>query len=309
MSTNKALTARQNEMESLINSDNIISTVNEMMRPNEVASFKQLMLKMATDSALTKAEPITIIQCALDATRLSLPLTAGQGYIVVYKGKAQLDIGYKGWQMMAKRAGLSVLSDVVTDIDDFTQEGFGHNLTINLIPSPDRKVYDDKWLAEHAKGVVVSVKEIETNFTTTHFVEIGMIRKLQGMSPSANSDFSPYKNWLAQMYRAKAIKYVLSSSAIDVNTSIQSAVEISNKYESMNQQASKELPVMDSDRFNELLPQWSDLISQGSHTQAQIIANVNKKCNLNPQQTQQIIDLKGNDIVEGEIVEGESNAK
>ncbi len=305
--SNQQLAQRKDQMQVLIENDNTMAIINEMLSAKEVGAFKQAMLTMATNDQLAKADASSILACGLEAMRLSLPLSAGQGYIVVYKNKAQLDIGYKGWQVMAKRSGLDVLTETVTSVDEFSQSGFGHEADISFTPDLEkRQLHNDKWLAENIVGVLVSVKEVSTGFVTNQYVPADMIRKIAGMSPSRNSQYSPYSNWLLQMYQAKAIKYVLSKSAIDINSHLQQAVEISNRQESERQaDIAPQKQVMDDERFRELLPQWGAKVSEGVPV-SKIIAAVSAKATLTQNQIARLIAL-GNqaDVSEGEIIEAE----
>jgi len=299
------LEKRQETMMELIESPSIKDTILSLLNTQkEIGAFKQAAIALATNDQLKKAEPESLLHCALEAASLGLPLRAGQGYVVTYKGKAQLDIGYKGWQMMAKRDGYSVMADPVTTIDHFTIEGYGHNVKIDFQPNIDRELYNDKWLKDNLVGMIVSIKEIETELETTEYVEAGMLYKIIAGSPGANSDFSPYKNWLLQMLRAKAIKYVISKMPIDVSSSINEAVEISNKYESINQQnAEPKKEIMSDDRFNELLPQWQQVIEKKRFTVSQLIASISKKAELKPSQIESIMNLSIIESTASEVVE------
>ena len=304
---NNQLAQRQDQMQVLIENDNTMGVISEMLSPKEVGAFKQAMLTMATNDQLRKADASSILACGLEAVRLALPLSAGQGYIVVYKNKAQLDIGYKGWQVMAKRSGLSVMTEVVTSVDEFGQSGFGHEADITFTPNmAQRKTHDDKWLEQNIIGVLVSVKEVSTGLVTNQFVTADLIRKIAAMSPGKGSQYSPYSNWLLQMYQAKAIKFVLSKSAIDINSSLQQAVEVSNRQESERQadmpQAKQE---MDEQRFRELLPQWGERVAQGVPV-SKIIAAISAKAVLSQNQIARLIALgETSNVVDAEIIEGE----
>jgi len=297
------LEKRQETMMELIESPSIKDTILSLLHTQkEIGAFKQAVIALATNDQLKKAETDSLLHCALEAASLGLPLRAGQGYVVVYKGKAQLDIGYKGWQMMAKRAGYSVMADPVTTPDHFTIEGYGHNVKIDFQPDTSRMLHDDKWLKDNFKGMIVSVREIETELETSEYIDAGMIYKIIGSSPGAGSDYSPYKNWLLQMLKAKAIKYVISKMPIDVTSSLNEAVEISNKYETVNQQEHKQKEVMTDERFNQLLPQWRQVIEDERFTVSQLIANLNKKAELTAPQIEKIMNLTIIDSVA--VVEG-----
>jgi len=288
---------RKETMTSLVNNEDVMSAAIEMLNPKDMAALKQKVTTMVTDKSLLKCTPESILVCALEAVRLSLPLSAGQGYIVPYKGQAQLDIGYKGWQLIAKRNSFSVLADIVTDIDLFEQIGYGHNLNIKFEASNERQMHDDAWLKKHATHIIVSVQNEKTKFTTDHVVEMGMIFKIMGMSPSSSYTSSPYKNWFYQMIRAKAIKHILSRQAFDTTTSLQSAINISNDQEINRQDQDQAdvqgLEVIDDHRFfNDLLPKYKNIMANKGKTAAHIIAMVSKKAALKPEQIQAVFNIE-----------------
>ncbi|MGG3803130.1 recombinase RecT [Metabacillus fastidiosus] len=59
------------------------------------------------DSGLQKAEPMSIVSSAMVAASLDLPVDKNLGYawIVPYSGKAQFQLGYKGYIQLALRTG------------------------------------------------------------------------------------------------------------------------------------------------------------------------------------------------------------
>ncbi len=61
----------------------------------------------SSDKVLQNSDPKTVIMEALKAATLKLPINKGLGYawIVPYKGKASMQIGYKGYIQLAQRTG------------------------------------------------------------------------------------------------------------------------------------------------------------------------------------------------------------
>ena len=189
--------------------------------PKKIEAFKTRVLKMSLGYGLNNCSPESIINCGLQALTLDLPLESGQGYIVNYGGNAVFDCGYKGWQVLAKRAGYSVLADVVYSCDEFKQNGFGFDRELIFLPDfSERNGSNDTWAKENLVGVIVSILEDETGNKTHTFIDDRMIKKIIGKSPSVGSEkakkFSPHENWAEQMFCAKAIKQVLSKFPIDL---------------------------------------------------------------------------------------------
>lgn len=283
--------------------------------PKKIESFKTRILKISLSYGLKTCTPESIINCGIQALSLDLPLEAGQGYVVNYGGSATFDCGYKGWQVLAKRAGYSVLADVVYNCDEFSQEGFGFNREMTFEPNfSERNGSDDKWAKENLKGVIVSIREDETGLETVAFVDAAMIKKIVGKSPSVQSEngkkFSPHENWAEQMFAAKAIKQVLSKFPIDISkaTSLRDAIDIVNNTEEMAQkQASPRLSEYAQERFDDNFPKWKELVANGDKKAMAIITHISNSFSLSPAQLEELMTLKDFEPIEGEV--GEANAE
>lgn len=92
---------------------------NLLNTPTMQKKFEQVLAKKAPqfmasilnlyngDATLQKAEPMSIISSAMVAASLDLPVDKNLGYawIVPYSGKAQFQLGYKGYIQLALRTG------------------------------------------------------------------------------------------------------------------------------------------------------------------------------------------------------------
>ena len=272
----------------------------------QMGSFKTKMIQMSMNKMLEKCDPASIINCGLQALTLDLPLTAGQGYIVAYKGVAQLDVGYKGFQVLAKRSGYSVVADAVYKCDLYESTGFGFDVVHKFEPNrSERNAADDKWAKANLDGVLVSIREDETGLTTTKFVEASLIFKIVGMSPSASSEYSPHNKWAEQMFCAKALKSVLSKMAIDLSKASQlnDAIQIINSTESIAQAAPQGLPEYSQSRFDEMWPKWVDIVSTGKRKAVTIITQLVNGFALSESQMQKVMTLSKHEPIEGEVAE------
>lgn len=270
-------------------------------------AFQTRVLKLSLNPGLKNCTPATIIQCGLQALTLRLPLEAGQGYVVSYGGKATLDIGYKGWQVLAKRVGLSVLADVVYSCDEFDQESFGHDRKINFKPDfSKRQGHNDQWAKQHLTAVIVSIKEDASGNSTQAVVEAGMIHKIVGKSPSAGSDHSPHNNWAEQMFAAKAIKQVLSKFPIDLEEAaqLQDAINAVTETEVAAQEAASPAPGQaeyDQDRFELMFPRWEELVRSGQKPAMTIITQFSNGFKLTPDQLERLMTLKNCEPIDGQV--------
>lgn len=272
--------------------------------PQKMEAFKSRMLKMSVTDMLKGCTPESLISCGLQALTLNLPLEAGQGYIVKYKNAAQLDIGYKGWQVLAKRSGLSVLADAVYECDFFEQKGFGFDAELQFEPNhSERKTADDKWVKANIKGVIVSVREDETDLKQHRYVERDMLLKIVGMSPSASSDYSPHNKWAEQMFCAKAIKQVMSKMPVDLSkaSELVEAIGIVNTTESAAQAQTAGLPPYSAERFEEMWPKWVEIVKSGKRPAVQIVTQLSNGFSLTQGQMQKVMTLVNFEPIEGEV--------
>lgn len=288
--------------------DQIVSLIGNDERKKQ--SFMTKMVKISTSFGLDKCSPDSIVNCGLQALTLNLSLEQGQGYVVNYGGQAQFDCGYKGWQILAKRAGYSVQADVVYSCDDFRQEGFGFDR--KMIFNPDfssRKGHDDEWAKQNLQGVIVSILEDETGNKYDTFVTGEMIKKITGVSPSAGKvskktgeKHSPHDKWAEQMFMAKAIKQVLSKFAIDISeaSELHTAIEIVNQTESMAQEQAKAEFYPDED-FEKNFPKWAESVKSGQRSAMSIITFVTNKAMLKEHQMTKLMSLKTMEPIEGEV--------
>ena len=282
--------------------------------PRKMEAFKTRVLKMSLSYGLKDCTPESIINCGLQALTLDLPLEAGQGYIVNYGGQAQFDCGYKGWQVLAKRAGYSVQADVVYSCDQFHQDGYGFDREMTFIPDwSSRKGSDDKWAKKNLVGVIVSILEDETKNKTTAFVPADMIHKIVGTSPSQKSEkgkqYSPHENWAEQMFAAKAIKQVLSKFAIDIAKSSQlaEAIAIVNSTESQHQEQARGMAQYSQERMDENYPKWVELVKSGKKTAMSIITQLSNGFSLTEDQMSEVMALKNYEPIEGNVAEAETD--
>ena len=194
--------------------------------------FKATLLNISISPQLASASPTSIIKAALAIaeTGLSLAPALGQAYLVKYAKDVVPVIGYKGWQKLAEEAGKLVKAYPVFDVDDYNYTVTGFTESFILNPNfAERNDDDPKWIEEHLVGVVVSIKDKESGFESNQFVSKKKIKQLASKSPAKDSKFSPYKEWLLEMYMAKAIKYVLSKTAMPEKVAM--AVEVENQAE------------------------------------------------------------------------------
>lgn len=307
MSENQQLSVREMNVMNTFNATALKEQMDNLLDGDKkkIEAFRTKLMRISMNYGVDKCTPESVIKSGVQALTLGLELELGQGYIVNYGGAATLDVGYKGWQIIAKRAGYSVLADAVYACDTFIQSGFGFNKEMLFEPNTkERKSANDAWAKENLVGVIVSIREDINGNETLSFVPADMIHKIVGTAPSINSNSSPHKKWAEQMFCAKAIKQVLSKFAIDISKSNQlaDAINYVNNTEAMAQQpVSTGKEPYSNESFNENKPKWIELIKIGKVRPAAIVAMLSGKHAISEDQAKTIMDLEKYAPIEGEV--------
>lgn len=91
----------------LLGADTIKKKFAEVLNDRAPQFMASLLGLVNNEALLQKADPNTIIQSALIAASLDLPIDKNLGYawIVPYSGAAQFQLGYKGYIQLALRTG------------------------------------------------------------------------------------------------------------------------------------------------------------------------------------------------------------
>lgn len=202
---------------------------------NKASKFKQTLMMIAMDDKMSKYDIGSIFKCGITCAEIGLnpQQNLGQVYFVPYKGKLQLQIGYKGWITLLERAGKICKTHNVYkgDLFNVTVEGFDEKIQF----TPDfesRKESSSKWVEENLRGIVVIIRDIERKVDLVKFVQKDKLTQLKSFSQSAGSSMSPWNDFAIEMYQAKAIKYVISKTSIDEKTAL--AIEVENKLDVIN---------------------------------------------------------------------------
>ena len=96
------------KVKSYLDSPELTERLQNAMTPQKKELFKTSLLGVINSNSLFEnADPLSIIQSALVATTLDLPINPnlGYAYIIPYKDKAQFQLGYKGLIQLAQRTG------------------------------------------------------------------------------------------------------------------------------------------------------------------------------------------------------------
>lgn len=103
----------------IMRSPGVTAKLRDVLGNDKVAAgfISSVVSVTSGNSALRKADPMTVVGAAMVAATLQLPIvpTIGLAYIVPYKGQAQFQISYKGLIELAERSGQfkNIIDEVV----------------------------------------------------------------------------------------------------------------------------------------------------------------------------------------------------
>lgn len=95
-----------NTVESLLKSPNIRSRFEEMLKDKAPGFISSIISAVTTNGNLKACHPMSVIASAAIAASLDLPINSNLGYahIVPYSGRAQFQMGWRGYVQLAMRS-------------------------------------------------------------------------------------------------------------------------------------------------------------------------------------------------------------
>ena len=200
--------------------------LNAIVGEDNSANFLSDFLTLAEQNPNVDFTQLT--KCCIEIANMKLPISkqAGQAYVVPRGGALNVEIGYKGWLVLAKRAGIAVRVYPIFRGDDYTYEinGFEQNFTYKPNFQNITAEKTEQFIENNLQFIAVATKDLISKVETCDLVEFPLLKKLRSKTQSKSGGV--YKDWLLEMYKAKAIKYVLKKMPIDtLDTSIFRAFE------------------------------------------------------------------------------------
>ena len=202
--------------------------LNAIVGEDNSANFLSDFVTLAEQNP--KANFTELSKCCIEIANMRLPITkqAGQAYVVprnvtINKGTPNerkisvlnVEIGYKGWLVLARRAGVAVRVYPIFSGDEYSYEinGFEQNFTYKPNINNILAEKTEQFIENNLQFIAVATKDLISKVETCDLVEIALLRKLKSKSQTKSGGV--YKDWLLEMYKAKAIKYVLKKMPID----------------------------------------------------------------------------------------------
>ena len=163
--------------------------------------IRVLVTTLQRDPKLLDCDKQSVLAGAMTAAQLGLEIdpALGRAYLLPYKGKAQLIIGYKGYIDLAYRSGQlsGIQAEAVYEADDFRYT-LGLKPELHHVPADQ----DDRGALKFAYAVAT----LSNGGTVWRVLNRAQVMKHKKSSMSANSDYSPWKTHEEEMWRKTAIR-------------------------------------------------------------------------------------------------------
>ena len=182
---------------------------------DKASKYASAILSIAMNKNLWSCSPESVVKCGVEIVELGLNPNPklGLAYVVPYGKNATLQIGYKGWINLGYMNGWIFRAVPVYDVDEFEIKFNGLFDDINFKPNEEKRNEEDsKWVFKHLKGVLVFAMDSK-KMAFSEFVPFKKLEKLRLKSPnqkSKNELSGVWAEWAEEMYKAKALKYVIT---------------------------------------------------------------------------------------------------
>ena len=222
--SNNQLEVRESEARAIVASK--MKQINVLVGNDEkkASKFGSALVQLSQNKNLVECKIDSVIDVGFQIVQAGLnpnPLF-GQAYVVPFKLKsgftiAQLQVGYKGYIQLGYRAGWKFKAIPVYKCDHFEYKFGGFEDEITLEPNYDDRNEDKGyWVFENLVGVIVYARD-KDDYIVTEFVPFKKLEKLRLKSQNQVKEKLQYiwLEWAEEMYKAKALKYVVTRLPIE----------------------------------------------------------------------------------------------
>ena len=222
MANNQIAVSPVSKLKGIISTDSVKAQFHNALKENTGLFIASLIDVYASDKTLQKCDPTSVVMEALKAATLKLPINKNLGfaYIVPFKGKATMQIGYKGYLQLAIRTGQyrRINADVVYEGELLKADKLSGDIDLSGEATSSKIVGYFAHL-ETLNGFV------KTIFWTTEKVT----EHAKKYSQSFGSSYSPWKKQFDQMAIKTVLRNLLSKygiMSVDMVSALQAVDDI-----------------------------------------------------------------------------------
>lgn len=147
--------------------------------------MRTIMISVERLPLLLQCDRQSIFNAAMSAACLGLEVdgVTGQAYLIPFKGRAQLVIGYKGFNTLAARSGITITGNVVREGDEFDYQ-LGTAAYVRHRPKGSKGPITHAWACAQSldRPAVVEVLDMDE------------LLAVKGRSPGAKRSDSPWND-------------------------------------------------------------------------------------------------------------------
>ena len=132
-------------LNNLLNSENVKKRATEILGARAPQFLASILQVTKDNNYLSKADPNSVLQAAMVAATLDLPINNNLGfaYIVPYKNDAQFQMGWKGFVQLALRSGqykkINVIEIKEGEINELKLDPLREDYMFNWIQDPSKR--------------------------------------------------------------------------------------------------------------------------------------------------------------------------
>jgi len=210
----------------LLNSENVKKRATEILGDRSAQFLASILQVTKDNNYLSKADPNSVLQAAMVAATLDLPINNNLGfaYIVPYKNDAQFQMGWKGFVQLALRSGqykkINVIEIKEGEINELKLDPLREDYMFNYIQDPSKR--------ESAKTVgYAAFFQLVNGFEkTVYWTKEAVTQHAKKFSKSFGYSTSAWQTNFDAMAKKTVLKNMLSNyGSLSVDYQMQKAIK------------------------------------------------------------------------------------
>jgi len=147
--------------------------------------IRTVMVSLEKTPALANCSAPSILQAAMSASILGIEVdgVTGQGYLLPFGGKAQLVVGYKGYNTIAARSGYTITGSIVREGDEFDYQ-LGTKPNVHHVPKNSKGNITHAWAVAQSRNAPPIVR----------VMDIDELMQVKAKSPGGRRKDSPWND-------------------------------------------------------------------------------------------------------------------
>jgi recombination protein RecT len=216
---------RQDRLETILGQINVKKRFEEILGAKSAGFVSSILSAVNTNPSLKTADPKTVLSAAVVAATLDLPINAslGYAYIVPYKGRAQFQIGWKGFVQLGLR---TAQYRTMNSSEVFADELKSWNQITGELTLTEQSVWRDRYTTDARPIGYAAYFKLLNGFEKYLYMTTSEVRKhAQRYSQSYANENSQWQKNFDAMARKTLLKLLLSKFGI-LSIEMQKAIQV-----------------------------------------------------------------------------------